>query len=45
MRLNFEVTMLMLSKEFAREVEQMMEADFAKSKLASAMDSQVARSR
>lgn len=35
MRLNFEVTMLMFGQEFAREVEKMMEADFAKSELAS----------
>jgi cardiolipin synthase len=34
MRLNFELTMLMLSKEFASEVEAMLEADFEKSKLA-----------
>jgi cardiolipin synthase len=38
MRLNFEVTMLMLSKEFAGEVESMLEADFAKSQLASAKE-------
>jgi cardiolipin synthase len=34
MRLNFEITMLMFSKDFASEVESMLEADFAKSKLA-----------
>lgn len=38
MRLNFEVTMLMLSKPFAREVEKMLKADFAKSELASATE-------
>lgn len=38
MRLNFEITMLMLGKEFASEVEQMLEADFANSKLASATE-------
>lgn len=38
MRLNFEVTMLMLSKEFAGQVESMMKADFDKSELASAAE-------
>ena len=38
MRLNFEITMLMFDEEFAGEVEQMMEADFAKSELASATE-------
>lgn len=36
MRLNFEVTMLMFGKEFAKEVESMLEDDFAESELASA---------
>jgi cardiolipin synthase len=35
MRLNFEVTMLIMSKEFADEVEGMLKNDFEKSKLAS----------
>ncbi len=35
MRLNFEITMAMLGKEFANEVEMMLEADFAKSELVS----------
>ena len=34
MRLNFEITMMMLDAEFASEVEAMLEADFAKSKIA-----------
>lgn len=34
MRLNFEITMMMFDKEFAVEVEEMIEADFANSKLA-----------
>ncbi len=38
MRLNFEVTMLMLDKEFASEVEKMLEQDFSKSKLVSATE-------
>ena len=38
MRLNFEITMLMFGEEFASEVEQMLEADFAKSKLASSTE-------
>lgn len=38
MRLNFEVTMMMLSEEFALEVEEMLIADFAKSKLASSAE-------
>jgi cardiolipin synthase len=38
MRLNFEITMLMLSKDFASQVESMLEADFAKSKLALAAE-------
>jgi cardiolipin synthase len=38
MRLNFEITMLMLGIEFAREVEKMLEADFAKSKLVSSAE-------
>lgn len=36
MRLNFEVTMLLLSRDFAAEVESMLEADFAQSRLATA---------
>ena len=36
MRLNFEVTMVMIGTEFATEMENMLEADFAKSELASA---------
>ena len=38
MRLNCEITMLMLGKEFANEVEKMLEADFAKSKLATSAE-------
>jgi cardiolipin synthase len=38
MRLNFEVTMVMLSKEFAKEVEAMLKNDFSNSKLASAKE-------
>ena len=38
MRLNFEITMLLLGKEFASEVEEMLEADFAESKLASSAE-------
>jgi cardiolipin synthase len=34
MRLNFEITMLIFSKNFASQVESMLEADFARSKLA-----------
>ncbi|EMI53951.1 cardiolipin synthase [Rhodopirellula sallentina] len=34
MRLNFEVSMLMIDRVFASEVETMLEADFAKSQLA-----------
>lgn len=38
MRLNFEVTMLLRDQEFADQVEQMFEADFTQSRLASAKD-------
>jgi cardiolipin synthase len=38
MRLNFEITMLIFSKDFASEVESMLEADFEKSKLATAAE-------
>ena len=38
MRLNFEITMMMFDDDFAKEVEEMIEADFAKSKLASATE-------
>ncbi len=38
MRLNFEVTMLILGEEFAGEVESMLEADFANSKLATSAE-------
>ncbi|PHQ33927.1 cardiolipin synthase [Rhodopirellula bahusiensis] len=38
MRLNFEITMLMINQEFAKKVETMLEADFAKSELASAAE-------
>ncbi|MEM1069000.1 MAG: phospholipase D-like domain-containing protein, partial [Planctomycetota bacterium] len=38
MRLNFEVTMLIGSESFAKEVETMLEADFENSRLASAKD-------
>ncbi|TWT85125.1 Major cardiolipin synthase ClsA [Planctomycetes bacterium CA13] len=38
MRLNFEVTMLIYGEEFAGEVEEMMEADFAESILATAAE-------
>ncbi|MEZ6048946.1 MAG: cardiolipin synthase [Planctomycetaceae bacterium] len=38
MRLNFEVTMLLFDKEFASQVEAMLEDDFAKSVQASASD-------
>ena len=38
MRLNFEITMLIGSEDFASEVEAMLEEDFSKSRLASAKD-------
>ena len=38
MRLNFEVTMMMYSKEFALEVEKMLEDDFSNAKLASSTE-------
>ena len=38
MRLNFEVTMLMFGKQFASDVEAMLENDFANSKLVSATE-------
>jgi cardiolipin synthase len=38
MRLNFEVTMLLVDEEFAREVEAMLKADFAAGRLTSATD-------
>jgi len=38
MRLNFEITMLIGDKDFANEVEVMLEEDFANSRLASAKD-------
>lgn len=38
MRLNFEITMLILSKDFASEVESMLETDFSKSKLAASAE-------
>ena len=38
MRLNFEITMLMLSEDFAAEVEKMLEADFANSEPVSATE-------
>lgn len=38
MRLNFEITMLLVDKEFARDVEVMLEQDFANSRRASATE-------
>jgi cardiolipin synthase len=38
MRLNFEITMLFEDKEFAREVESMLEDDFSRSRLVSASE-------
>jgi cardiolipin synthase len=38
MRLNFEITMLLIDKEFARDVEVMLEQDFANSRRASATE-------
>ena len=38
MRLNFEVTVLVLDKDFAREVEEMLLVDFAASHQVSAQD-------
>jgi cardiolipin synthase len=38
MRLNFEVTMMMLGEEFAGEVEDMLQKDFANSKLATSAE-------
>lgn len=38
MRLNFEVTMLLYNKEFAQNVEAMLENDFSNSKLVSAAE-------
>jgi cardiolipin synthase len=38
MRLNFEITMLIGDKDFASEVEAMLEEDFANSRLASAKE-------
>jgi cardiolipin synthase len=38
MRLNFEITMLFIGKDFARELEAMLEKDFANSREASATE-------
>lgn len=38
MRLNFEVTMLLVDEDFAQDVETMLEADFANSRKASSTD-------
>ena len=38
MRLNFEVTMLLVNTDFAQEVKTMLEADFAKSRLVPATE-------
>ena len=38
MRLNFEITMLLVDKDFARDVEAMLEDDFAKSRQVSATE-------
>lgn len=35
MRLNFEVTMMFVDKEFATQVEDMLDTDFSKSRLVS----------
>jgi cardiolipin synthase len=38
MRLNFEITMVFIDKDFASKVEAMLKADFAKSRLVSAKE-------
>ena len=38
MRLNFEITILMIGSEFAKQVEEMLEKDLANSELASATE-------
>jgi cardiolipin synthase len=38
MRLNFEVTMLLIDRDFSRQTEEMLQADFANSELASITD-------
>ena len=38
MRLNFEVTMLLIDRDFHQQTEEMLQADFANSELASITD-------